>query len=458
MKEKTFSLTRASRVWLVFRQRLLSILEKTRLASKLSTLDLAILGILVTAAVIRIWGLNAVGYNSDEEVYAGQGAAIARDPVYSPLFPVFRAQPLLFQFLLSLLFRWGVIDWLGRLLTVGFGLATVFLTYRVGETLYGRRAGLYAALFLSLIPYHVVGSRQVLLDAPMTFFALLTVYFTARYAMAIRPAWLYAASAALGLTVLAKETGVLFLGSLYVFFALSPEVRARVRDLVISLIVWGLVILPYPLSVLLAQGGGSQNTPQYLIWQFFRQPNHSASFYFEIVPPAVGWILLLCAGLGLLLLFRQRSWRETLLLSWILVPVVFFQLWPTKGYLYLLPIAPPLALLGARFIAVWFPDKPLRIIGRHWGTLQSLAAGVVVISLIILAIPIVFPFGNARFLAGSGGVEGGRPAGEWLRTHTPVGTRLVTIGPSMANILQFYGHRRAQGLSVSPNPLYHNPS
>jgi hypothetical protein len=34
----------------------------------------------------------------------------------------------------------------------------------------------------------------------------------------------------------------------------------------------------------------------------------------------------------------------------------------------------------------------------------------------------------------------------------------MTIGPSMANILQFYGHRRAFGLSVSPNPLHRNPS
>jgi hypothetical protein len=28
----------------------------------------------------------------------------------------------------------------------------------------------------------------------------------------------------------------------------------------------------------------------------------------------------------------------------------------------------------------------------------------------------------------------------------------------MANIIQFYGHRKAYGLSVSPNPLHRNPS
>ena len=34
----------------------------------------------------------------------------------------------------------------------------------------------------------------------------------------------------------------------------------------------------------------------------------------------------------------------------------------------------------------------------------------------------------------------------------------MTIGPSMANLVQYYGHRRAYGLSVSPNPLNRNPS
>ena len=35
---------------------------------------------------------------------------------------------------------------------------------------------------------------------------------------------------------------------------------------------------------------------------------------------------------------------------------------------------------------------------------------------------------------------------------------MLTIGPSMANILQFYGQRKALGLSVSPNPLHRNPA
>src|SRR5206468_6633908 len=61
-------------------------------------------------------------------------------------------------------------------------------------------------------------------------------------------------------------------------------------------------------------------------------------------------------------------------------------------------------------------------------------------------------------LAGTGGVAGGREAGHWVADHVPADATLLTIGPSMANILQFYGGRRAYALSVSPSPNGRNPS
>src|SRR5690348_10827934 len=46
----------------------------------------------------------------------------------------------------------------------------------------------------------------------------------------------------------------------------------------------------------------------------------------------------------------------------------------------------------------------------------------------------------------------------WVAAHTPEGAQMLAIGPSMANIIQFYGHREVLGLSVSPNPLHRNPA
>src|SRR5689334_13021506 len=111
-------------------------------------------------AFLRLWEINRAGYNSDEAVYAGQAAAIAQDPDLKEIFPIFRAHPLLFQFVLALVFQSGTNDLLGRQVSVVIGLATICLVYLLGKLLYGPWAGLIAALFLALMPYHVIVSRQ----------------------------------------------------------------------------------------------------------------------------------------------------------------------------------------------------------------------------------------------------------------------------------------------------------
>ncbi len=416
--------------------------------------------VIVTAAAVglRLWGLNQFGYNTDEAVYAGQAAAIARAPILKDIFPIFRAHPLLFQFVLALAFSFGISDIAGRLLAVALGLATVYLTYRAGKLLYGVKAGLLAGLFFALMPYHVIVSRQVLLDGPLVFFSTLTLFFLARYALTHQPTWIYLTGVGMGLTFLAKETGIILLGAIYAFLALSSEIPVRLRQLFLSALLMALMIAPFPLSLALA--GGTRSGQNYLIWQLFRRPNHTWDFYLSTVPAAIGLLVILVAVLGLWFLRHERSWRERLLLCWIIVPIMFFQIWPTKGFQYLLPIAPPIALLAGRAIAHWWPNdifiRSRRIIARSW--IKSSAVGVVAVSLFFSSVQIIGPDVSGAFMAGTGGVPGGRESGEWVHQNLPNGVTLMTIGPSMANILQFYGYRKALGLSVSPNPLRRNPS
>jgi Dolichyl-phosphate-mannose-protein mannosyltransferase len=404
--------------------------------------------VLAMAAAVRVWQLNSTGFNSDEAVYAGQAAAIADDPELGELFPVFRAHPLLVQTLLSLGFRLRLGEGFERLTIAAMGVATVYLVYELGKLMYGRRAGLIAALLMALMPYHVVVTRQVLLDGPMTFFATLTVLLLARFVHGGRPVWLYGAGAAMGLTFLSKETSIVLLGAVYAFLALTPELRVRLRDLAISLGAMALVVAPFPLTLMLA---GRQGTGEsYLTWQLFRRPNHDWLFYPATVPEAVGPLVVLAAAVGLWLLRREASWRETLLVSWIAVPVVFFSLWPVKGFQYLLPIAPPLAVLAGRALS-----RLPRPAGRG---ARSLGVAIVALSLLVPTWQRVQGARPDTFLAGSGGLPGGREAGKWIDENVPEGSAFMTIGPSMANLVRYYGRREAYGLSVSPNPLNRNPS
>ena len=150
---------------------------------------------------------------------------------------------------------------------------------------------------------------------------------------------------------------------------------------------------------------------------------------------------------------------ESLLVSWIVVPCLFFQLWPTKGFQYLLPIAVPVAVLAAGLLSDLGKRRPLWLVGvRHGSTIKLSLAVVAAVWLAVVSWQSVTGAGTNAFLAGTGGVPGGREAGVWVAGHSPAGAEMLSIGPSMANILEFYGHRRVLGISVSPNPLHRNPA
>jgi 4-amino-4-deoxy-L-arabinose transferase-like glycosyltransferase len=420
-----------------------------------TTLPVAL--ILLLAAFLRFWQLDRVGFNSDEAVYTGTAAALAGDEALRGMFPVFRAHPLFLQLLLSTGMHGGVSDWTARSITASIGVAAVLATYALGRRLYDHRIGLLAALILAVMPYHVVVSRQVLLDGLMTLCATLVLYCVARYVESAALHWMLASCALMGATVLAKETSIVLVGGLYAFFALTPAVRLRLRHVGAGLLVMLAVITAFPLALSLS--GRASSGQHYLLWQLFRRSNHGLLFYAQVLPWVIGPLTLLLAAVGLLLLRSHNTWRERLLLTWLAVPVVFFTLWPVKGFQYLLPTAPVIAVLAARTLARVGTLAWLRQRGRTVATGASYALALVLtISLLIPTWSRIEPSNTGTYLAGTGGLPGGREAGRWLQQNVPASAQLLAIGPSMANVLQFYGQRRVYALSVSPDPANRNPS
>jgi hypothetical protein len=224
----------------------------------------------------------------------------------------------------------------------------------------------------------------------------------------------------------------------------------------------------------------------------FRPANHGTWFYFTVLPSWIGWAVLATALAGLVWLRREATWRERLLLAWLIVPVLFFTIWPVKGFQYLLPVAPPLAVLAGRTLSrplvlalpgrltrpAWFTrrawfTRPAWLTRRAWlarpawltGLRPSVPgaamAALAVISVVSLAVPAwnrAEPSTTRSFLAGTGGLSGAKQAGEWVLRNVPAGGRLLAIGPSLANVLEFYGRHSVSALSVSSNPRNRNPS
>lgn len=434
--------------------------------------------IVLVALVVRLIDLNRYGFNSDEAVYSGQAAALAGHADYARLFGVFRAHPLLVHVIVSLIYRiTGVNDVAPRLVAVTFGVGLVIVGGAVGWLVRGRLVGLLTMFFIALSPYAVVVSRQMLLDGPMAFLFALCVLLLALYIRRPDRLTLFAAACAAGLAFLAKETAILMVPAILAFFLLANDVPLRRLDLLGAAAVYLITIAPFPLALWFS--GGSHVAQQFLIWQIFRRPNHPADFYLSLIPSLTLPVVAL-ALIGTALAMRRRQGIDILIVALPLAMIAFFSAWPVKGFQYLVPVIALVALLAADGLVgiSRLAGEALHRIGRPaWPARAATAALIGVACAVILgggvenvlaATPAVAMRSadtddvtsgvTITFVAGTGGLEASRPVGAWIRRNTLPDDSFLTIGPSFANVIQFYGGRRARALSVSPNPLHRNPT
>ena len=179
-------------------------------AAPLPRPDPFLVGILLLALVLRVWGLgwglpsatHYFSYHPDESVVLE--TATGMNVFTGHLLPHFYNYGSLQLYLvcfantLGALFggleivpkdfavwypQWAKMYLIGRLLTVGMGVGTVWATYAVGATLWGRRAGLCAALILAITPLHAQHSHFLTVDVPATFWVMLSLLWSAKLAV-----------------------------------------------------------------------------------------------------------------------------------------------------------------------------------------------------------------------------------------------------------------------------------
>src|SRR6266536_667117 len=267
----------------------------------------------------RYVDLNHYGFNSDEAVYSGQAAALAGHQDYAKMFGVFRAHPLLVMFVVSLGFRiWGVDDVIPRLVTAGAGVLLVVVAGAVALIVHGRFAAVAAMGLMALSSYPITVARQMLLDGPMALCFGVSLFFMARYVCGERRLDLAAGAASAGLAFLSKETAILMAPAVIVFFLLARDLPFRIGHVALWCAVYGLTIMPFPLSLMFSGGRGT--TPQFFVWQLFRRPNHPPDFYLSIIS-VVGIPLVLLAAIGVGRALARRKAMDILVLSSALVTI-----------------------------------------------------------------------------------------------------------------------------------------
>ncbi len=431
------------------------------------TVPAALTVIVLVAAILRLAGIWNPGFNSDEAVYAGQGAAMVGEEPFDQLFSLFRAHPLLLQLSVGTLFKLvGVSDIAARLLVAGvFGIGAVALTYLLAAELHSRKIGLIAAALLATLPYHVVVTRQVLVDVPMAFFTVLALWLLIVGIRRESQTVMLLAALSAALAALSKEVAVLLVIVAGLYLLLTGTWRAlRPSTVVLGGALYALLLAPFPISRLI---GPAANASSFVLWQFARPPNHSQDYFVRILLQFAGFAFLALALIGLVTMVARREREDVLVLVWLAVFMGFFQLWPTKLFFYLVVVVPGLAIAAA-IGAVTL----VRGLGRMVRALATPAAATAALAVIVIAVATLGTVVSWRTTAsasaqpeglGDFDIEvqsfvGAREFGTWAGDHSPEGTRFLTMGPSIGNILRFYGHRESYALSISPDPKRRNPA
>lgn len=413
---------------------------------------LFLISILILASTVRLWDLNATGFNTDEAVYSGQSATLAGYEKFSNHFSIYRAHPLLLQSIISILFaNFGVVDTIARIVPVVFGIATILIVYLLGKALFDPRGATIAALIVAVLPYHIIVSRQVLLDVPLSFFFTLTLFFLIRYIKTSGGSHLlFLIGASSGLCVLSKEIGIFAIIATVTCLILTKRMTLKAILIILSSFLFACI--PYWLPILTSDHA-QDAAYSYWQWQTSRDPNLSEMFYINIIFESVmGYAFSVLFVLSVIYIIKSRRIKNPeiiILIVWIGVPLLLFQVIPVKGYHFIISIVPPLVLLGITILSDnWIKIKNIR--------LQSCLIVAIVVLTIIASGPILNQlFKNVpQPLAGSGGVPYVREGAIWIGDNVPDNGTLLTVDTRTANIIKFYANNNAISLHSNKNPAY----
>ena len=326
--------------------------------------------------------------------------------------------------------------YLGRLMSVAFGTATVAGVYLLGRRAFSSTHGLLAAAFLAVSFLHVRDSALSTTEAPLAFFIV---------AALLGAVWVYQdgglagyalAAVAGGLAAATKYNAVLIvvpLGVAHVLRQLDDGASilraARDRRLLIAALLTGMVFIALnPFLVLdWSTAWGRPDVFGGLAWEW--RYIHTVE-YLDLRPVwwyhlsvslryGMGLALLALALAGMLLTLRRSSGPSLVLLSFVLG---FFTAMATLQAVfarYMTPLVPVLCLFAA---------VPVCAVSRRLPGPRARAWTLAGLAVLALLEPLQASIAYARVRHH---VDTRLEALDYIRSSLPAGSRVATYGPSV---------------------------
>ncbi len=240
-----------------------------------------------------------------------------------------------------------------RIVTAVLGVATVYVTYRVGLH-WSRWHGLLAAAVLAVLPMAVREARFALTDTPMAMLAASALWAALVARERATPCAFAVAAAVAGLAMGMKYTaGLVVLFPLLAVWTSSVHMRVRLWWSVLVVGTWAvafLVVAPYTVLDLPAFLNGFAK----LMGSYAPRPLSEAPWitYLKHIRIAFGWpgVALLIAGLLVAIVHIVRGPARSRWILLVVFPVLHYLVISRQNLVfarYLLPIMPAACLLVA---------------------------------------------------------------------------------------------------------------
>ena len=258
----------------------------------------------------------------------------------------------------------------GRLVSVLFGTATLPVLYALGRRMFGRRAGLTAALLYGIAPLAVLHAHFLTVDVTATFFVTLTLLWSAR--LLTSQTWPDYALAAVwaGLAAATKyNAGLVLIAPIAAHFLRKDASACKTHRagqcvvLIAVALLTFLIACPGPWLNFDAFWNGIEGYPgSGLRYELFEHARSGHGYLFTdtgngwwyhlavSLPFGLGPALLIAALLGLIPALQQRTKSDWLLLAFFLVYFGLTGFSNVRFARYMLPLFPVFCLWAARFL------------------------------------------------------------------------------------------------------------
>ncbi len=400
--------------------------------------------IVVLGGFLRFYGLDwglPWRYHVDENAFINAAHAMGKAPHYNYLNPEWFYHPSLNIYLVCLL-SWFYsffgnltlpgVHLLGRINSAFWGTLSIPMIFLLGCRLYGKAAGILAALFLSVTVIHVQMSHFFTPDVTLVFFVTAVMYFSAGLMRTGRLRDYLLAGAAAGVGMASKYWAPAVVPILTAHIIRLIELKCfsweENKKILLSLILAGLAFFIFSPYVILDAGSAvpkilwwAKKTtgaiPQ--IWAYHFEGTIPWLFLItDNIPWGLGLPLTVLSGIGFIFLLIRHRKKDILLAAWIIVNFSLIGSWYIKSIRYILPLVPFLLLAASGMIVAAFRRRYFRV-----AAIAALVFAFVWSGIFSLAFIQIYGVAHSK-----------TRASEWIYKNIPSGSHIagnhpVPLGP-----------------------------